>query len=293
MPSVTSSWSFVNGGRFDYSTNPIIAGANNKIYFQCQGIRINANVTVTNLTSVNNPTLFTKAKMSLPTLMSGPVQTGTVHEIGIVQILEYSRMEATYKENTASTFGRFTNKTTQYWSQAVTPCYDCQTNDIPWYDPVNGKAVVTQGSTCALSINDFPQLNVSPYLDRPGHGNDGQPLLGVIKHNKFSVYLLLRETLGGQTTNKWVLKGGTWEVKSEWKTNAQWATNIYNANGYTQIADSLVYDENCTFSSTAFFGLPERGSKIDADKGSKQGANDNQTDGFLMTTPLTYWSFEK
>jgi hypothetical protein len=246
MPAVTCNWTFQPAGvKFDYTNDPVKQGAvfngQPMIYFQMNGIYITANVTVTNLDSVADPSFLDKAKLVLPNPVKGKVKQGHQWQIGLVQILEDSKMEVVYRPNTNTWLGRARKKTTQYWYQKVLPCYDTSTNLIPWYDVNTGLNTFDTNTAIPhafqLTINDFPQLNATPFLHRPGHPNHGQPLLRAVKKNKFSVYLFMRElnAAGDKTLHRWILKKGTWSTKLDCEANANWAAgnNKYTAAGYT------------------------------------------------------------
>ncbi len=310
MPKVTATWAgfWSPATRFN-NRAPVTGDGNGRIQFNMRGIEVAADVVVTDFTPSANPNLFDKAKMILPNPVSGKIKNTHVLQIGIVQILEYSRMEAVYRANTTTWMGQVRNKTTQQWIQNVTPCYDCATADIPWYDTGHGLVELdlsgphqAQHQFQNIWINDYPQLTVTPYLNRPGHANNGMPLYQIKKHNKFSVYLFMRELNAARdkTLHRWILKKGTWTTKmvykalnSDFKGANTWAGNEFSQAGYNAIEDEVEIVEDDTFGTTAFYNLPHRGLYIDADKDGKMGANDNQRSDVALITPLTYWSIDK
>lgn len=280
------------------------------ISFNMKGVNVQADVVVKGYTPVANPSLFEKAKMTLPNVARGSIKDDHFIEVGIVQILEYSRMEAVYRANTDTWMGQARNKTVLSWIQNKLPCYDCSTADIPWYNPTTARQEIdlsaAQPFPATLSnmwMNDYPQLNVDAYLKRPGHKNDGMPLYQIKKHNKFSVYLFMRELNNAKdkTLHRWILKKGTWTTKlvckalnSDFKGHNTWVGNEYNPVGYRVIEDEIDIVEDDTWGTSAFYNLPQRGTYLDGNKkGGKKGANDDQYSYADVITPLTYWSIDK
>jgi hypothetical protein len=192
------------------------ASAPSKIMMVCKGLKITATASVSKYQ---------------------PSTHGHVYEIGLVQILNASRMKAVYASKQPAGFGQ----TVCEWSQEKLPCYDStDDNTIPWYD-ANSWAQINATGPINLVLKDFPLFHINPYLHRPGHADDGQPLVYAIKHNHFDVYLMMRRTLAtdkSRTLERWYFKHCHWETICELEPNANWATKIYDSAGYNRLDHS-------------------------------------------------------
>jgi len=187
----------------DKSDNPAIvtqsaqAVVPPRICVWCKGLRIDAGIDITQYVAV----------------------AGTTWEVGLVQILTYSKMKAHYGD------------VVMEWVQTIVPCYDSTNSGcIPWYTAATGQQITAVGPL-NFTLQDYPTSHIDPQINNPGglgHGND---LTHYVKHNKFDVYFVLRTKVNGVISDKF-LKHCAWETRAEIRPNANWGGNEYSPAGY-------------------------------------------------------------